>query len=541
MALPVVIPNTFAGATASIPLSQLDGNFSTLANAVNGISDGSETLANVTATTANITTVNATNLEVTNIKAKDGTAAVVLTDSTGAVTVSTELSVDNINISGNTIVSSDTDGDLNLTPNGTGDLVLDGLKWPQADGTADYVLKTDGSGQLSWTAQGGGGSLTGTTDSASPFETSLGSGAGAVNTGVNNVFVGFEAGNDNTTGTNNTAVGYQALDANTTARFNTAIGSLALGANSTGEYNTSVGYASLDANTTGTRNTAVGVSALTSNTTGSDNTAVGLSALNSNTTGSNNVAFGGDTGGYSPLWTNSTGSNNVAIGNAALSRNSTASNNVAVGHQALLLNSTGANNVAVGYQALDACTTGVANTAVGYAALTAATTGLRNVGVGYECFVNLTTGSGNVGIGDNPNDGNIFNVTTESNRGVFGHNSITNAYVKVAWTVTSDARDKTSIESVPHGLSFVQQLNPVSYRWKTNREDDTPSGNKRYGFLAQDILALEGDDPVIIDNEQPDHLKYQGEALVPVLVNAIKELSAKCDALQSEIDTLKGQ
>jgi hypothetical protein len=38
---------TFANATASIPLSQLDTNFTTLANAVNGISDGSETLANV--------------------------------------------------------------------------------------------------------------------------------------------------------------------------------------------------------------------------------------------------------------------------------------------------------------------------------------------------------------------------------------------------------------------------------------------------------------------------------------------------------------
>jgi hypothetical protein len=44
-------------------LSQLDTNFTTLANAVNGISDGSETLANasvtvLTAGTANVTTLN---------------------------------------------------------------------------------------------------------------------------------------------------------------------------------------------------------------------------------------------------------------------------------------------------------------------------------------------------------------------------------------------------------------------------------------------------------------------------------------------------
>ena len=44
-------------------------------------------------------------------------------------------------------------GNITLTPNGTGNLVLDGLNWPQADGTANYVLKTNGSGQLSWVAQ----------------------------------------------------------------------------------------------------------------------------------------------------------------------------------------------------------------------------------------------------------------------------------------------------------------------------------------------------------------------------------------------------
>jgi hypothetical protein len=44
-------------------------------------------------------------------------------------------------------------GNITVTPNGTGNLVLDGLNWPQADGTANYVLKTNGSGQLSWVAQ----------------------------------------------------------------------------------------------------------------------------------------------------------------------------------------------------------------------------------------------------------------------------------------------------------------------------------------------------------------------------------------------------
>jgi trimeric autotransporter adhesin len=131
-------------------------------------------------------------------------------------------------------------------------------------------------------------------------------------------------------------------------------------------------------------------------------------------------------------------------------------------------------------------------------------------------------------------DTSPFNITTENFRVVLGYNNTTNAYVKVAWTVTSDLRDKTNFGTVPHGLDFVNQLKPVSFQFKKSREDDTPHGNVRYGFKAQDIMALEGDNPVIIDDEQPDHLKYNGEALVPVLVNAIQELKAEIELLKNK-------
>lgn len=62
----------------------------------------------------------------------------------------------NLDVNGNSIVSA-SNGNIAITPNGTGSIVLDGLNWPQADGTADYVLKTNGSGQLSWTAMSAGG------------------------------------------------------------------------------------------------------------------------------------------------------------------------------------------------------------------------------------------------------------------------------------------------------------------------------------------------------------------------------------------------
>ncbi|CAB4133899.1 hypothetical protein UFOVP263_45 [uncultured Caudovirales phage] len=64
MALPITITYTFATATGSIPLSQLDTNFSTLASAVNGIGDGTNYIIVATNATTNTTpalTFNASN------------------------------------------------------------------------------------------------------------------------------------------------------------------------------------------------------------------------------------------------------------------------------------------------------------------------------------------------------------------------------------------------------------------------------------------------------------------------------------------------
>jgi hypothetical protein len=76
----------------------------------------------------------------------NGASAITTTGTiTGGVVVA-----DNININGNTIISTDTAGDINITPDTTGDLVLDGVKWPQADGSANQILVTDGAAQTSW-------------------------------------------------------------------------------------------------------------------------------------------------------------------------------------------------------------------------------------------------------------------------------------------------------------------------------------------------------------------------------------------------------
>lgn len=76
-------------------------------------------------------------------------SSAIITDANSKID---NLKVDNLDLNGNTISSTDTNGNIVITPNGTGSIVLDGQNWPQADGSANFYLKTNGSGQLSWAA-----------------------------------------------------------------------------------------------------------------------------------------------------------------------------------------------------------------------------------------------------------------------------------------------------------------------------------------------------------------------------------------------------
>lgn len=102
-------------------------------------------------------------------------SSAIIVDSNSKIDV---LNVDNITLDGNAITSTNTNGSLSLTPNGTGDLVLDGVNWPQADGTAGYFLSTNGAGQTSWA------------EVVSNFTISDGSDTDVVNTGETLTFTG---------------------------------------------------------------------------------------------------------------------------------------------------------------------------------------------------------------------------------------------------------------------------------------------------------------------------------------------------------------
>ena len=425
------------------------------------------------------------------------------------------------------------------------------------------------------------------------YNTAIGSAAMLSNTtGANNTASGYQSLFQNTTGANNTASGYHSLYNNTTGNYNTATGMSSLNLNTTGAYNTATGMYALKTNTTASYNTANGMYSLFLNTTGANNTATGYNALYSNTTASNNTAFGYEslkantTGsynvavGYLSLYSNTTGVNNnafgasalrsniigvenVAIGNSALYTNTgswntatgmyalysntTGNKNVSSGTQSMFLNTTGARNTASGYQSLYSNTTGGYNIAIGAEALFSNTTASYNIAVGRQAGYNISTGKANTVLGSQTYTGSyspVFDIATENNRFVAGSTAVTNAYVKVAWTVTSDQRDKADITNFTHGLNYINQLRPVNFVWDERSEyvngvsDGTKKKDKvQLGFLAQEIQATEDSlgivNDCVVDKEQPEALKVTETKLIPILVNAIQELTARIEVLET--------
>ena len=122
---------------------------------------------------------------------------------------------------------------------------------------------------------------------------------------------------------------------------------------------------------------------------------------------------------------------------------------------------------------------------------------------------------------------------------------------------SSDARDKTDVNDFTKGLDWIKALRPVTYKWDrrtwygTDEEPyGTPDGSKKrdrlhLGFIAQEALAVEqangyghNNDDSLILNLTDDGMSYgmKYERLVPVLVNAIKELSAEVEQLKSQLN-----
>jgi hypothetical protein len=385
--------------------------------------------------------------------------------------------------------------------------------------------------------------------------TAVGSEAAKAITGSDNTYIGARSGDAASSGDSNTAVGSDSLGAQTTASNNTAVGKNALDANTEGHSNVAIGKDALGANIVGDELVAIGMDALAvyTSTAGasSKSTAVGFAAGKANVGvyAANNTFIGYQAG----TAVTSAGSL-TCIGSGAADTETTGNDSIYIG-----VNSNGgasgsnSQNTALGNATMAAASAGHNNTAIGHSALNDHTSGTYNTCLGKEAGDKITSGSNNVMIGHDAGSDGLTTITTGSNNIVIGNVSTAVAEVKVDWTVGSDQRDKTDIETLPDnaGLNFVNQMRPVTYVWDNRsnyykptdenfgeRDHSKKSKIKQVGFIAQEIKAIEESigwtDDHIVNTSNERSYKLQHSQIIPMLVKSIQELSAKVEELENK-------
>ena len=150
-------------------------------------------------------------------------------------------------------------------------------------------------------------------------------------------------------------------------------------------------------------------------------------------------------------------------------------------------------------------------------------------------IVNVDTGSVSIYKDLRPHANNNNDLGSSSNRWrtVYSNNALN----------TSDKNLKNTIADSDLGLSFINKLRPVSYKWnqKVGEVSDTKT---HYGLIAQEIETALASEGKTLDNfagvYKPDDYKEDGTGgamaiavseLISPLIKAIQELSAEVAAL----------
>ena len=95
-------------------------------------------------------------------------------------------------------------------------------------------------------------------------------------------------------------------------------------------------------------------------------------------------------------------------------------------------------------------------------------------------------------------------------------------------TISSDENLKKDIVTVPDSLAKVEALKGVTFTWKKN-------DNKSAGIIAQDVQKVLPDAVrTVADFDGNDYLTVNYNALISILIEAIKELSTKVKALEAK-------
>ncbi len=96
---------------------------------------------------------------------------------------------------------------------------------------------------------------------------------------------------------------------------------------------------------------------------------------------------------------------------------------------------------------------------------------------------------------------------------------------------SSDIRLKENIIPIPNALEKVNQISGNTYDWKEGYDEVHSHKGNDVGVIAQEIEAIL---PQIVTNRDTGFKAVQYEKIIPLLIEAIKELSAKVDRLENK-------
>ena len=103
----------------------------------------------------------------------------------------------------------------------------------------------------------------------------------------------------------------------------------------------------------------------------------------------------------------------------------------------------------------------------------------------------------------------------------------------IAYGSVSDVSYKENIKPITGALNLVDKLQGVTFDWKEDTDTNKMVGIKEdIGFIAQDVEKVL---PTLVRENENGKLSIRDKGIVPVLVEAIKELKAEIEELKKQI------
>lgn len=129
-----------------------------------------------------------------------------------------------------------------------------------------------------------------------------------------------------------------------------------------------------------------------------------------------------------------------------------------------------------------------------------------------------------------------------------GQTKVNGDFYCTSISTTSDVRLKTNIAKVKtEEVQKIQKLRAIQFNWQQIEDlhsedtikkmyfsDDTDYKRSHYGFVAQEVQKLF---PELVHEDEEGYLGVNYVELIPLLVQAIQELSAEVSELKANIDS----